>query len=953
MYSFSLFWKLIKTRSSEILKFTLYKKPLMSNKLNFSILLILTLITTKVEGQFARSFYSTASNSVKNVGGYYYNNKINSISIKNSDPTQLIIMLVELDDKGTTSDYVELSSSLVLGSDHMISGIAQDGNKLLLCVLYVQNTIGKVAYIQLNLDTKTITTIVTQGSNFKRGFVKSEQKQDSLITYTALNTGQVVRLSTSINTPVNSVIQSTGFSTSVSTFSKLRDYFTILIDGNNEFFHFDYTLCKLNSGVFTTVTTPTGSIYSRDFVKNDNGEIILLCGNKLCRYTTDLTLMGQRTFNISPSGRSFQIYHNGVNLINFMNSGNQYTKYLLNDDLSTIDSLKCRDRFEIFSTLQQAGINYLFGSKIEPVRLNIIPSGDTSSVIQSSFVIKDLNTVNIPVFNEYNQNLQFHNYMFRTGHLNSMFMDEPSGVAGLKLDFHNQVRSLIFASQNLLVGVNSNNDTVGVGTSYYSNDTVRYNTLLPGPFTPSSLNSHENTDQYNRGYFVDRAMIDAHVSAISNNDPTYVMPYGIEFWPGNGNISIGQSEQLASFHDENGNGIYEPFDGDYPLIYGNRCFLNVYHQPEVSYNSNSLEVHQYFFMFDCDTNFANKQTMFILQKYFNRSAFPMDSVYVGTFIDYDIGIYADDYIGTNVELGLIYGINGDLFDESDAGELGFSDTVPAMGMMLLKGIKKYDDNLDNGLGSVNGESPNGIGFGDGIDDNEYYGLIGSVNYNSSSSFPYSDPNGLSDFYYPLQGMHLDGTYDQANGIDVKHAYFGNSDPGFYSSGGLDHGNNHSEATDNNPSGDRRIIGGSGPGKLYPMDTVELLTAYVYGIDSTNFTFPLGEGNLFAHASVIRNSYISNTLGCGNNFDPYVVGNAEIKADDLSINIFPNPFQTEFNVTGLVSSAKMLVYDLNGRIVYQKSITNNEVINFSHLSNSIYVVHFLHQEKTYIKRIIKM
>lgn len=927
----------------------------MVTKLLFTFaLLFITNISSPIYSQFARSFYSTNATTHMNNGVFYYSGNINAVSIKESTQDSLKIMLIELDDEGNTSNYRFFEVPCVTGADQLISGTAVLGNKLIVNIVYVQGTFGKITTIQINLDTEVVSALSTLTEQFIRGAVKSVQKQDSLITYTSLFDGSIVRLSTSINTPSTySIEQTSQIYNIASPYSINREPFMLMIDGVDEYFYHENKLEKRSGlGIYSYTTIPSTNSFTKSIVKNNNGEIILQCRNYIYRLSTSLILLGQRFFPV-PSNNSHRVYFNGQNTIAYIKSStNQYIKYTLNNDLSTIDSVFSNVHFNIQGSYSLGNYTYLYGSKTEPITLNITPFGVQSGSIFSSFVMKDLNNSGIPTFTEYNTQLKFHDVSFYSGHLNSMFYDESSGVSELRLNLNNQSRGLIFTGQNLLIGTNENDQILGVGRRYYSSSPETSNLLLPGPFTPTALNTHENTDHYNRGYYVDRYMIDAHVFAINNNLPNYTMPKGIEFWPGNGNLSIGQAEKLAPFFDDNTNGIYEPMLGDYPKIIGDRCFLNIFHQPEATLYSNSLEIHQYFFSFDCDTSLANRHTFYVKHNYINRSNLDIDSVFIGTFIDFDIGVSSDDYIGTNVDLGIIYGSNGDLYDSPDGGMAGFNDTVPAMGMMILKGPQKKADGTDNLYGGMSDQTTNGLGFGDGIVDNEFIGLSSSVFFHQTSTYPFIDPTDFPSYYYTLQGLNLDGSPMQLGGIDIRHSFFGNSDPNFYSSYGIDHGNNYSEITANNPAGDRRIMGGSGPGELNSGDTIEYLTAYVYGIDTSSFAFPLGVQNLFDHASVIKAAYINNSLGCNSSFDPYIAKTQPLKTGNTII-VFPNPFNSSVQIKGISTNAILSISDINGKQLYLDTIQNNEIIPLESLAKNIYIMKVQDGENVYMKRIVKM
>src|SRR5690606_5353279 len=132
-------------------------------------------------------------------------------------------------------------------------------------------------------------------------------------------------------------------------------------------------------------------------------------------------------------------------------------------------------------------------------------------------------------------------------------------------------------------------------------------------------------------------------------------------------------------------------------------------------------------------------------------------------IDPDIGNYSDDYVGTHVELGMMYAYNGDLFDENDSDRIGFHDTLPAVGMMLLKGAKLENDGQDD-ISHGLGLPLNGFGFEDGIVDNEHLGLVSAINYHDGSAWPYTDPSNLNEAFYHFQGLYSNGNSQNLAGI---------------------------------------------------------------------------------------------------------------------------------------------------------------------------------------------
>ncbi|MEN9700676.1 MAG: hypothetical protein RLZZ301_1874 [Bacteroidota bacterium] len=166
-------------------------------------------------------------------------------------------------------------------------------------------------------------------------------------------------------------------------------------------------------------------------------------------------------------------------------------------------------------------------------------------------------------------------------------------------------------------------------------------------------------------------------------DASYVMPISIEEWPGNGEVSLGVAAQLAPYIDLNANGIYEPQLGDYPDIRGDEACYVIYNDATHLLDENKLgiEVHAMFYQFTTG-NYLNNTT-FLNLRVFNRSSVNYHNYRQALFLDFDIGFYADDYIGCAPEQRLLYGYNADDYDEVDAGWYGYGANPPSQGVMCM------------------------------------------------------------------------------------------------------------------------------------------------------------------------------------------------------------------------------------------------------------------------------
>jgi hypothetical protein len=907
---------------------------------------LLVLFASTAVGQFSRSFNldeAPASNVVNTVSLQTINGQLNFFDIKSSVDGQLNIVTGVLDDVGETSEYKIISSTLPSSSSYSLSGTAiTTDNEVVLAILFGTDPT-KIAYIKISLLSQSVVASYFPTEQYQRGFVRSQQKEDSLISYIGIPGGGITRLAHSIN---NLGTYSTGIIDTTLTYSGSNKMIELLINGEQEYSVCKNKLFKRKANGSIISTSIGASTASPALVLNDMDNLAIFNGHKYYSFSSNLDSLTAGTIPVSlqgPTSNIEAIFTNSHYVV-YING----KRIVLDTDFNLLNAKEYL-RLNQSGVFKDANSFYVFGQRKDKTQ-DIGPKGSVKSNQALTVVMKDNGSLEGDDLLEYSQSIKHTSYKAKVNHLNSLFMDLNNVTAGLTYEKSSKTHSLIFSAQNSISGLNKLNETIGLSASLFNNSG-----LLPGPSTTTNLNNQANVDKYNRGYYVSRALIEEHIQKTTNQDPTYKVPFGIREWPAHGNTSIGQPEQIAHFYDPNNNSLYEPNLGEYPLIYGDQCVLTVFHQPDAISYMPHIESHQYVYTFDCDTSAVLQNTIFVKQLYLSRNE-NLDSVYLGSFSDLDIGNYNDDYVGSNVSLNLIYGYNGDSFDADDGGSAGFGDTIPAVGIQLLKGIKQYADDTDNAVGIKTHESINGFGFGDGIVDNEYLGLTASRNFTGQSNYPYSDPQSQSQYYNILQGNLQDGSPNTYGGIVIKHDYFGESDPQFYTSNGVDHGNNYSEITESNPAGDRRIIGGSGPGRLHTTDTVEISLAYMIAFDTVQISPTHSVNKLFEYGTKLKLMVKNNDAGCGNLFNPYVsennVGIKKVNAT-ADLRIFPNPFNNHITISGLEGDSEVRILDLNGRLILQENNTGDHVkLDLSMLDPAIYLVHVNSNNKRWVYKVIK-
>ena len=194
---------------------------------------------------------------------------------------------------------------------------------------------------------------------------------------------------------------------------------------------------------------------------------------------------------------------------------------------------------------------------------------------------------------------------------------------------------------------------------------------------------YQQSYQSHNGVVVTESMINQHIQ--NHQNVGYVMPDGIQNWPANGNSILGVGNDLAPYSDHNQNGVYDPENGDYPLIKGEAATYIIWNDENNPSNSSyklRVEVHFMIYQFASNHDFVNNST-FVSCRIINRSTVSYSDFRAGFFSDFDLGGPHDDYAGTDSSRNLFYVYNADNLDEDASGTLGYSTNPPAFGIQVL------------------------------------------------------------------------------------------------------------------------------------------------------------------------------------------------------------------------------------------------------------------------------
>ncbi|HMU06143.1 MAG TPA: hypothetical protein PJ990_21060, partial [Saprospiraceae bacterium] len=246
--------------------------------------------------------------------------------------------------------------------------------------------------------------------------------------------------------------------------------------------------------------------------------------------------------------------------------------------------------------------------------------------------------------------------------------------------------------------------------------------FFSGPLDLNGATSADVCKDWDRFFVVKGDDVRRHYNNIIKalTDPDFIyecdsIPEDVRYWPGQGNPYWKEKytfelpdQTLGAFWDNAGDGLYDPCDGDFPLIDIRGCepddlvkakelipdemvfwIYNDNGNAQTLSGPNKIQMEVQVQSFAYSTNDEINDMTFYRYKLINKATEDLIDCYFSMWIDPDLGCYQDDYIGCDVDRSLAFVYNQDAVDGSNGssceGTNTYGENIPILGMDYFRG----------------------------------------------------------------------------------------------------------------------------------------------------------------------------------------------------------------------------------------------------------------------------
>ena len=316
----------------------------------------------------------------------------------------------------------------------------------------------------------------------------------------------------------------------------------------------------------------------------------------------------------------------------------------------------------------------------------------------------------------------------------------------------------------------------------------------PGPLDNFGGTDFSVCNQWDRIWTVSKEEILKAREIFLNGNPCEEISSNILNWPARNNPNLSfliEDQSLADFWDQNGDGVYQPCDGDLPLVNISGCEAStlegmldqtpsnfsfyIMNDNGAAHNlSNAtpiqLEVHVTSFTFKSQ---EAEGIIFFKHKIINKASEDIRQMNFGQWMDFDLGCSTNDKMGSDKERQMIYAYNGS--SEVDCGENSLEEKQIAVGFTYLRGplgpfiIVEGSDGQDSLA-----HPPIGSGSFDTLAELKASSAMIPSDCFDPSQPVNCNPQSTIDYFNLLNGKNFDGSFPlDNNGIASLFMYSGN------------------------------------------------------------------------------------------------------------------------------------------------------------------------------------
>jgi hypothetical protein len=490
-----------------------------------------------------------------------------------------------------------------------------------------------------------------------------------------------------------------------------------------------------------------------------------------------------------------------------------------------------------------------------------------------------------------------------------------------------------FASSLWIGGLDNSNQLHLAGETYRQNgidfwpgplDTITgvANSLTGAPFNKIWKFSCNQINQF---------VVNANAANFSaNNSPSFA---DINSYIANGTSTNNFAQQLAPFKDWNNDGLYDPSQGEYPIIKGHQMIYSVFNDNYAQHTETKglplgVEIHErsysYNFPLLPDSMQVINYSTFYNYEIYNRSNNNYNNVYLTFWSDCDLGYYLNDFVGTDTINGFGYVYNGATNDPT-----GYGSKLPMLGFAVMPQPSAQYDGIDN----------NNNGIIDELNENFKLGFVTYYNNNIGSFAPATvNPNTKWQYYNYMSGRWKDSSFFKPIG-SAYNPTINLAPTNYVYTGNPQTNSGWTEGTAGMSPGDKRILVTIGPFNFTAKKKIEFEYSLIFSRDTSLNNV---NNNLSLLQRDVRNTKYfcaqQNTPACA---PPVYAGIRENSLKELNVWIYPNPTTSDITVNldhnAIVASIKVI--DIIGRRLLEYTVNNTytKIISLASLTPGVYFI----------------